>query len=316
MKQLGFLTFLFFLGVLLCPHLFYAQEEQEIQVEESAEVFLEDYSDEFQENFFEGLKQKGIQNYDKAINFLLECKRMEPNNVVVAHELAKTYFSDKKYIQSQEYAMEAVSSDPENYWYLNTLITNTADQGIATDSFKDQIPWDNQILQKNLAKIYFKNGKLEDALKTLKDLGNKNSNKHLEQKIMDSIAKKEAEKEKLSSPAITNKDNNPATSDLEKYKSKIRDFIMKDEINSLLNISEEALEIYPSQPYFYYTNGYALNKSGDHKNAVAVLETALDYLIDDVALANKIYKELSEAYSALNNPSKANMYLSKIKPGF
>ena len=214
MKQLGFFTYLFLLGLFLGPALFYAQEEQEIRVEESAEVFLEDYSDEFQENFFEGLKQKGIQNYDKAINSLLECKRLEPNNVVVAHELAKAYFLDKKYVQSQEYAMEAVSSDPENYWYLNTLITMTVDQGIPTDNFKDQIPWDNKPLQKNLATIYFKSGKLDEALKTLKELGDSDSNKHLEQKITDSLAKKEAEKEKLSSSTITGMENNPATSDI------------------------------------------------------------------------------------------------------
>ena len=316
MRQLGFLTYLFLLGLFFAPALCYAQEEEEIQVEESAEVFLEDYSDEFQENFFEGLKQKGIQNYDRAINFLLECKRLEPNNVVVDHELAITYFLDKQYIQSQEYAMEAVSSDPENYWYLNTLITNTSDQGISTESFKDRIPWDNKILQRNLATIYFKNGKLEDALKTLKDLGGTDSNKHLEQKITDSIAKKKAEKEKMSPPAVSNIESNPEISDLEEYKRKITGLWMTNDMTSLLSITEEALENYPSQPYFYYTNGYALNKIGNYKDAVAVLETALDYLIDDVALANKIYKELSDAYNALDNPSKANMYLSKIKPGF
>lgn len=38
------------------------------QEEESAEISLELYSDEFQEYFFEALKQKGIENYDKAIN--------------------------------------------------------------------------------------------------------------------------------------------------------------------------------------------------------------------------------------------------------
>jgi tetratricopeptide (TPR) repeat protein len=316
MKELSFLTYFLLLGIVFVPSLFYAQEEQEIRVEESAEVFLEDYSDEFQENFFEGLKQKGIQNYDKAINYLLECKRLEPNNVVVAHELAKTYFLDKKYIQSQKYAMEAVSSDPENYWYLNTLITNTADQGISTDSFKDRIPWDNEILQKNLATIYFKNGKLEEALKTLKNLGNKDSNKHLAQKITDSIAKREAEKEGNLSPVVTNEENTVATNDLEEYKSKISSLLLTGDMSSLLSITEEALENYPSQPFFYYANGYSLNKLGDYKDAVEVLETALDYLIDDVALANKIYKELSDAYNALDNPSKANMYFSKIKPGF
>ena len=36
------------------------------QEEESAEFFLEEYTDEFQNLFFEALKHKGIQNYDRA----------------------------------------------------------------------------------------------------------------------------------------------------------------------------------------------------------------------------------------------------------
>ncbi len=298
------------------PYQNHGQEEDEIRVEESAEVFLEDYSDAFQENFFEGLKQKGIQNYDKAINALLECKRMEPDNIVVSHELAKTYYLDKKYIQSQEYAVEAVSADPENYWYLNTLITTTSSQGAPTDNFKGNIPWNNEVLQKNLATIYFKDGKLEEALKTIKGLGNEAAVKHLEQKITDSISKKEEAKENRSITDNTDSGDNTETGNMEQLKSSINSLMMKNETATLLQVSEEAMENYPSQPYFYYAYGYALKKTEDYEGAIEMLETALDYLINDVPLANKIYKELSEAYNATDNPSKANMYLSKIKPGF
>ena len=316
MKGLSFLGYMVFLGVLLGPNLFYAQEDQEIEVEESAEVFLEDYSDEFQENFFEGLKQKGIQNYDKAINALLKCKRLEPDNIVVSHELAKTYFLDKKYIQSQEYAVESVSGDPENYWYLNTLITTTSEQGISTDSFKGSIPWNNEILQKNLATIYFKDGKLEDALKTVKGLGNESSVKLLEQKITDSILKKSEIKENIAVNTTKDLDANPEVRNLEQLKDSINGLMMINDTTTLLQVSEEAMENYPSQPYFYYANGYALNRNEDYEGAIEMLETALDYLVNDVPLANKIYKELSDAFVATDNPSKANMYLSKIKPGF
>ena len=304
------------MGIILIPYLNHAQVEDEIRVEESAEVFLEDYSDEFQENFFEGLKQKGIQNYDKAINALLESKRLEPDNIVVSHELAKTYYLDKKYIQSQEYAVEAVSADPENYWYLNTLITTTSNQGISTDNFKGSIPWNNEILQKNLATIYFKDGKLEDALKTVKGLGNAAAVKHLEQKITDSISKKEEKKENISAKATSDSDENPELGNLEQLKRSISNLLINNDTSSLLQVSEEAIENYPSQPYFYYANGYALNKNEEYQDAIEMLETALDYLINDVPLANKIYKELSDAFVATDNPSKANMYLSKIKPGF
>ena len=45
-------------------------QQRDMNIEDSSEVFLEEYSDTFQENFFEALKQKGIENYDKAINLL------------------------------------------------------------------------------------------------------------------------------------------------------------------------------------------------------------------------------------------------------
>jgi len=46
------------------------------------------------------------------------------------------------------------------------------------------------------------------------------------------------------------------------------------------------------------------------------LEAALDYLVDDISLSNKIYTALVDAYNGLNNSVMANMYLRKIKPGF
>lgn len=104
---------LIFMGIYLIPNAVSSQEDNRIMVEESAEVFLDEYSDDFQVNFFEALKQKGIQNYDKAINALLKCKEMGPEKDVIAYELAKTYLLDKQYINAQQFAEEAVTIDPE-----------------------------------------------------------------------------------------------------------------------------------------------------------------------------------------------------------
>jgi len=70
------------------------------------------------------------------------------------------------------------------------------------------------------------------------------------------------------------------------------------------------------QPFFYYAHGLALHKNNKNREAVTVLESALDYLFDDISLANKIYKTLGDAYTKLNNNAKANLYFNKIKPGF
>lgn len=313
MKKQYFLL-LMFLGTGIVPNHFYAQEEQEIQIEESSEVFLEEYSDEFQEKFFEGLKQKGIQNYDRSINFLLECKGLQPDNLAVAHELARVYLLNKDYQQSKIYAMEAVSADPENFWYLNTLMATLNAQGNRIAVIQEALPMDNIMLQENLAKIYYNQEKYKEALKVLEPLKKSKSLLVLEQNSKEALAQNQKNVKSVSfSTTVVNSDR----SDLESYKSRIRGLLMMPSGNSLLlQVSEEALENYPAQPYFYYANGYANNKKGDYREAIDILETALDYMVGDISLANKIYTELSMAYNAISNPSKANMYLRKVKPGF
>ena len=100
-----------------------------------------------------------------------------------------------------------------------------------------------------------------------------------------------------------------------RYKKEIGELIRNKDYSSLVIKAEEALEEFPSQPYFYFAKGMGLNRSGKQKEATRELETALDFLIEDNELGNNIYKELANAYTFLGNSSKANMYLSKIKSG-
>ena len=296
-------TLLFILGVLGLMNCL-AQEE------ESAEVFLEEYTDEFQENFFEALKQKGIENYDKAINLFLECKRLDPESTVVDHELAKAYLADKNYIKAQEYAIVTVISEPESEWFLNTLVETIQRQGSTIDAIKASIPYDNAVLKENLALIYYKRQNYQEALNILNSIKKTTFSNTLALKIKDSL-------EQLKKPAPKAKNEIVATNQnpLENYKKQISTLIESQDYKALENRAAEALENFPSQPFFYYAHGLALNKTGRQEEALTLLETALDYLIDDNVLANKIYNELAACHSALGNTSKANMYLSKIKSG-
>jgi len=306
-------------GVFVLPESLYAQNqnaEPEINVAESAEVFLEAYNDDFQVNFFEALKHKGIENYDRAINYLLECKKLDADNVVIDHELAKAYLSDKKYNLAEEYAMAAVRAEPENLWYLNTLISTLSKQGNDIDNLPLGAVADNLKFQENLAIIYFNSGNFEAALTVLNNLKKTPFLDDLTSKINDSLKKKD-KKDEIQIKNTLDDFSAESTSTIEVYKSKIENFIASNSIDALSKISNDALESYPSQPYFYYAQGYALNKSGKHKSAVEILEASLDFFVgDDIPLANKIYAELSEAYNGINNSVKANMYLRKIKPGF
>ncbi|PKA98341.1 hypothetical protein B0O79_2027 [Flavobacteriaceae bacterium MAR_2009_75] len=292
-----------------------AQEEApEIDVEKSAELFLENYSDDFQEKFFEALKQKGIENYDKAINLLLQCKNIDGENTVVDHELAKLYMKEKQYPIAQDYALVALQSKPENLWYAVTFVETLRKQGKTFDNVKGQLPAISKA-KENLALAYFKKKDYDTALNILKETKKSDFTTELSSKINTSIEKSK-ELVTSSSFSVSANNNNSDVGSYNQYKVKLQDFLRTDNIVMLEQVSEEALESYPSQPYLYYALGYALQKKSRSKEAIEMLETGLDYLVGDVSLANKFYQELADAYNSINNSVKANMYLRKIKPGF
>ncbi|HUH46971.1 MAG TPA: tetratricopeptide repeat protein [Arenibacter sp.] len=296
---------------MLGPICSYAQEN-ELEVADSAEVFLEDYSDEFQEVFFEALKQKGIENYDRAINLFLECKRLQAHNVVIDHELAKAYLASEQLPLAQEYAMAALRSLPENYWVLNSLVTIMERQGMDLDFERNHIPSKNVKLRENLTLIYYRQGNYKNALKILDGMKESDFTRELTFKIKDSLKDKNAiSLEKELKPIQEEREANPITD----YISLISGLMEAGNFKEMEIQGLEAMERFPTHPYFYYAYGTALNKKGRYKQAITIMESGLDFLLDDVGLANKIYRELADANKALGNSSKANMYLSKIKPG-
>ena len=107
----------------------------------------------------------------------------------------------------------------------------------------------------------------------------------------------------------------PVNDPLAQLKRTLDQYIEASDYTALLTESKEALDTYPLQPYFYYAYGTALNNTGNANKGVQVLLSGLDYLLDDTALQNKMYKQLSEGYSKIGNAQKANEYLNKINSG-
>ena len=279
------------------------------QEEESAEVYLDEYTDEFQEAFFEALKQKGIENYDKAINLFLDCKRLEPENTVVDYELAKVYLIEKNLVSALEYSLASLNSEPDNYWYLSTLLDILQGQGRSLSEFKERIPYDNETLKENLALLYYRRSNYDNALAVLKEIKDAAFADKLTSQIRDSLEQISQPIEGKKAPEIV------ADDPLSRYKQQLDGLLSKQEYVNMERIAEEALEMFPAQPYFYYMLGKAQLMNNKAREATRVLESALDFLLDDTELTNDIYRELSNAYKALGNLNKANMYLSKIKNG-
>lgn len=274
----------------------------------NAEVFLEEYTDQFQECFFEALKQKSIANYDKAINLLLKCSEYSSNQQVLDYELARVYLANGQYLQAQDYALRALNNQPENRWILNTLLNIMQAQGNDLFLFQDRIPWDNNTLRNNLASLYFTKGNYTNAQKVAETLPRTVFREQLERKISDSLKKQQE-------PGTITVINTPQENPLDALKMELEQLLKSEQFSTLETKAGEALERYPAQPWAYYYYGLSLHRNGKSPEAPGILESALDFLIDDKELQQKIYKELASVYTAMGNASKANMYLRKIKSG-
>lgn len=439
MKNNTFLLFLF--GILLVPATLLAQTEPE----DVASV-----SDEFQNYYYESLKQKGIENYDKAIDALEKCENLQPKNAVVYFELGKNYLFQKNYKQAYENFEKATKIDSKNRWFwvgmydvcyetkdfnqaiiivqkliefkveykedLTSLymLTQQYDKALAMinelnekvgnsekrDNYKMIILQQNQYqgsekdnlisqIKKNpkeesnyinLIYLYSKNNEEEKANEIAKQLEKEIPNSDWAQVSMFKFNLNNNEGEKaaksmnivLQSDKIDRKikhrifnefliftQKNPQfDADLEKaihyfdndkevkvavelgkfyytkkeFTNAIKYFEihLKNDPNDmetillllqaytdtvsfekLAKVAEEKTELFPTQPELYYYSGLANNQLQKYKKAKEVLETGLDFVVDNVALEVNFNIQLGESYNGLGDMKKKDSYFSK-----
>ena len=408
-------------------------------------------TDEYQDSFYESLKQKGIENYDKAIVSLEKCIKLKPNDAVAYFELGKNYFSLKQYSSAQSSFEKATQLDPKNKWYwlgiydvsyetknyplaIETIqkiisfdeeykddlislymLTNQYDKALSTinemnDKFgksEDRDRYKMQILSQgkyqnaeitnlldqikqnpkdesnyvNLIFLYSKAEETDKALEVAKQLAKEIPNSEWAQVSLFKVYLDANQADKaiksmnviLSSPKIDSKikhrtlnefliyvNKNPQYApDLEKaiayfdndpnvdvakevgkfYHSKNQfenaiKYYEKDlksnsdtdrETNLLLleaytqakqfepmtKRAMNMIEVYPSQPQFYYYAGLGNNQLQQFKNAKTVLEMGLDYVVDDTALEANFNIQLGEASNGLGDAKKKEEYFLK-----
>ena len=119
MKRSTYILVLFLSLSMLSRKRTYAQDQTPFADENVDD--LEDVSDDFQENFFEALKQKGIQNYDRAILALNKCIQMEPDRDFLYFERAKNFTARKEYDRAEEDLEKSLSLKPNREPVLELL---------------------------------------------------------------------------------------------------------------------------------------------------------------------------------------------------
>ncbi|NBL65379.1 tetratricopeptide repeat protein [Flavobacterium sp. NST-5] len=128
--------------------------------------------DKFQDDFYESLKQKGIENYDKAILSLEKCLKLQPQNAVIFNELGINYFKLKNYQKAQENFNQAIKIDASNKWYLVGLYDvfyETKDYNQAITVVQKLIGFDAKY-KEDLTSLYMYTNQFDKALVLINEL--------------------------------------------------------------------------------------------------------------------------------------------------
>ena len=445
-KEFYILVYLF--GILIIPQINYAQ----VDFNKTPDDDLGDNEDAFQEFFYEGLKQKGIENYDRAVEAFLKCIALDKSIPVLYFELGKSYNKLNNFGAAEDALKKAVDKDPENEWFLDELYGFYASQNEhekALQTVKQLVKY-HPDYKEDLAALYVRAEKYDDALiildemdaeygisvsrdilrnriyeatgrkleqienlqervgnnpekesnylalifrysenkekekafETAKELLKINPNSQLVHLALykfyldDNEAEKAIESMKIviKSPEIKPKaklkvltdfvnfveDNPQYEADLveatamasntndsktvielgqyylaKNHKVKALEYfeaalkLEPNNFNVLKNVmllyidfdkfelaeamSMESLEKFPSQPILYLISGVSQNELNQPKKAIESLEMGLDYIIDYVTMETDFYKQLSKAYTLLNNTVKAKTFSDKAK---
>ncbi len=445
-KHICILSILFVLGY----NVGYTQDiepKQEINIDDLGNV-----SDEFQESFFEALKQKAITNYDKAIEALEKCIAIDPEPNYLYFELGKNYLELKLYQKAEDNFKKVIEVKPNDKFVLELLFQVYFQQRKYKEStgVVEKLVTFNSMFKEQLANLYFLERRYDEALVLIDELDEEygvdgyrsrlrkrisskitnpnNQISRLEKMIKDKpkveqnylnliyLYSQSGEKEKafevatlllkkkpkselvhlalykfylegnkteeaIQSMKIALKSNkidmdskfkvvNDFLLFIDKnpqYASQLTDIIAllsngqengkvftelgnyyfkKDDKEQALNFyergiksnandfsllrrilllqldlkryekamsgSELALELFPAQPIFYLVNGVSLIHLEKAEEAIEILTTGIDYVIDDLKMESDFYQQISAAYQKLGDATKASEYQEKV----
>jgi tetratricopeptide (TPR) repeat protein len=129
-------------------------------------------SDDFENSFYEAVKQKGIENYDKAIVALEKCLVIQPKNENILFELGKNYLFQKDYKKAYDSFENATKINPKNRWFWHGMYDvcyKTQDYTQAIILVETLIPFDAGY-KEDLVSLYMKTEQFDKALIGINDL--------------------------------------------------------------------------------------------------------------------------------------------------
>ena len=165
-KQIYILFLLF--GILFFPQFNYAQ----VDFNKRPDDDLGNYEDAYQEYFFEALKQKGIENYQRSADALLKCIKIDDADPTLYFELGKNYKMLKNFGAAEDALKEAISKSPDNEWFLDELYDVYMQQNDIDKALKTvkQLVKFHPDYKQDLVSLYIEAKKYKNALQILDEL--------------------------------------------------------------------------------------------------------------------------------------------------
>tara|TARA_R110002050_G_scaffold68034_7_gene147511 strand:- start:3588 stop:4949 length:1362 start_codon:yes stop_codon:yes gene_type:complete len=241
MKQKIYILFFIF-GMLILPQVNYAQ----VDFNKKPDDDLGNVEDEFQESFYEALKQKGIENYDRSVEALLKCIELDDDVPVLYFELGKNYIKLKNFGDAEKALKKAVSLEPDNEWYLDELYDYYASQNDYDKAIKTvkQLVKYHPDYKEDLASLYARTEKYDEALALLDELdaalGISISRDILRNRIYEATGRKKEQIENLE----TRVENNPNKES--NYLALIFRYSENNEKDKAFETAKELLKINPN----------------------------------------------------------------------
>jgi len=232
-------------------------------------------NDDFQNAFYESLLQKGIENYDKAIDALEKCKKLQPDNATVYFEFGKNYLAQKDYKKAYEAFEKATQIDPKNKWFWVGMY----DVCYETKDYTQAIVIVNKLVEfkkeykEDLVSLYYNTQQFDKALALINELNDTVGKSDLRENYKMQILKQ-------AKYQGTEKDN--LLAQIKKYPKEESNYIALIYLYSESNEEEKALEIAKKLEIEIPTSDWAqvslfkfhLN-NGDGPNAVKSMKMVL-----------------------------------------
>ncbi len=271
----------------------------------------------FEDNFLNAVQQRSIENYDRAIEDLILCEKVYPENVAMFHEFAKNYLSKNNFSQALIYSEKALNIKPDNFWVKSIkrdilLKMNNLSEALVVQK---ELCVLNRSEASNLLNIYYKmqdreNGKkiIEEAEKNVIFIENLNFyKKFFLQEIKTDSTAEGTEPNPIQPEKIIVKN------DLDSIINHLKLLESQKNFQELLSESAKSLELNSTQPMLYLFKGKAYNQLKKSKEAIEILENGLDFVFDNNELMKQFYNELVIAYQKEGNITKVNHYKQLVQ---